>query len=232
MKNKKIIILALILLIIAGIVVVGLKGFCVDLMLKQHDSIEYKISEDFEISDIENITKDVLGDKKFEIRVIELFNDAISINAENITTEEAENLVKKLDEKYKKAENTEATENTEVTEVAEGTSNEESKVEIISNPKIKLFSLFKVYIVPSIIAGVLITIYAGLRFKKLGALKTMEKLVGLVIITVLSILSVIAIVRIPINIYVIPFIMLCVLAELTIFFSSKEKELKKLKEEE
>jgi len=231
MKNKKIIVLALILLIIAGVVVVCLKGFCVDLMLKQHDSIEYKINEDFEIADIKNITKDVLGDKKFEIRIIELFDDAISINAENITTEEAESLVKKLDEKYKKTEVKENTENVAIAENADETNNTEKNIEIISNPKIKLFSLFKVYIVPSIIAGVIIILYAGIRFKKLGSLKTMEKLVCLVIITVLSLLSIIAIVRFPINIYVIPTIMLCVLAELIIFFSCKEKELKKVKEE-
>ena len=36
MKNKKIISLALVLLIIAGLVVVLLKGFNVDFMLKQH----------------------------------------------------------------------------------------------------------------------------------------------------------------------------------------------------
>ena len=74
-------------------------------MLKGHDSIEYKISDDFKISDVEDIAKSVFGEKKFKVRIIELFNDAVSINAENITTEEADNLVKKLDNKYKKVEN-------------------------------------------------------------------------------------------------------------------------------
>ena len=114
MKNKKIIVLALVLLIIAGIVVVGLKGFNVNFMLKQHDSLEYRIENDFEVSDVENIAKEVLGNKKFEIKVIELFGDAVSIHAENITTEEADNLVKKLDEKYKTiSEEETATETTE-----------------------------------------------------------------------------------------------------------------------
>ena len=70
MKNQKIIILALALLIIAGVIVVCLKGFSVDFMLKQHDSIEYRIDSDFEITDIENIAKEVFGNKKFKIKII------------------------------------------------------------------------------------------------------------------------------------------------------------------
>ena len=96
MKNQKIITLALGLLIIAGIIVVALKGFNVDFMLKQHDSIEYSMDSEFEISDVEKITSEVLKDKKFKVRIIELFNDAISINAETITTEEAEQITKTL----------------------------------------------------------------------------------------------------------------------------------------
>ena len=49
MKTKKILIFSLIILILAGIIIVALKGFNVDLMLRKHDSIEYTIGKDFEI---------------------------------------------------------------------------------------------------------------------------------------------------------------------------------------
>ena len=252
MKNKKIIILALVLLVIAGIIVVGLKGFNVDFMLKQHDSLEYTISEDFELSDVENISKDVFGDKKFKIRIIELFNDAVSINAENITTEEAENLVKKLDEKYKKVEEKNP-ENSETQETAEETTTEgvteeapieENKIEeateeksisdykIISNPKIKLFSIFKPYILPSIIAGIAIVIYISLRYRKLGAMKVIVNLVSFVVLSVLAILSILAIIRFPINTWIFPIIMVIVLVELIVFSSKQEDNLKELNKEE
>ena len=246
MENKKIIVLALALLIIAGVVVVCLKGFNVDFMLKQHDSIEYKISDDFELSDVENICKDVFGDKKFKIRVIELFNDAVSINAENITKEEAKQLNEKLDEKYKKKEAAEEkktseetnveTQTTETTENAENTTNSETtsseeEYKIISNPKIKLFSLVKPYIYPVIISGIVIMVYEMLRYKKLGSLKVLVKLVLSIIVSVLAVFSVIAITRIPVNVYIIPVVMAIVLLELILFNISEEKKLKSLKED-
>ncbi len=240
MKNKKIIILALVLLIIAGIVVVGLKGFNVDFMLKGHDSIEYKISDDFKISDVEDIAKSVFGEKKFKVRIIELFNDAVSINAENITTEEADNLVKKLDNKYKKVENPtdvegENAESTETPESAEtsdeNTITETTSYEIISNPKIKIFSLLKPFIIPSIIAGIIIIIYVGFRYKKLKSINVILNLIGLIAISVLAILSVIAITRFPITIYVLPTIMLVVLSELILFCANQEKKLKNINED-
>lgn len=246
MKNQKIISLALGLLIIAGIVVVVLKGFNVDFMLKQHDSIEYTMNSDFEISDVEKITSEVLKDKSFKIRVIELFNDAVSIHAETITTEEAELITKKLDEKYNKTEVTEETtvpqenvttetpEATTETVVPEATAPETTETteaqtveyKIISNPKIKLSSLFKPYIVPIILSAIAIIIYAGIRFRKLDSKKVILKLVSLITITVLSILSVIAIIRFPVNTLVIPVLMLIVLFELVFFFSKYENKLK------
>ena len=221
MKNKKIIVLALVLLIIAGIVVVGLKGFNVNFMLKQHDSLEYRIENDFEVSDVENIAKEVFGNKKFEIKVIEFFSDAVSIHAENITTEEADNLVKKLDEKYK----------TVSEEVVTETTEENKNYNIVSNPKIRLFSLVKPYLIPSTIAGAIIVCYLAVRYRKLGAVKVALELVAWVIITALSIVSVLAIVRFPINTYVMPAIMLVEMVEIVAFCIGKENKLNKLKEE-
>lgn len=222
MKNQKIIALALGLLIIAGIIVVALKGFNVDFMLKQHDSIEYSMDSEFEMADVENICSEVFGDKQYKIRVIELFNDAISINAETITTEEAEKIFTKLDEKYSKT----AEEETTTEETAEETATID--YEIISNPKIKLMSLFKPYIVPIIISALAIIVYAGIRFRKLNSKQVVLKLIGVITITVLSILSVLAIVRFPINTLVIPVLMLVVLFELVFFFSKYENKLKSI----
>ncbi len=233
MKNQKIIALALALLIIAGGIVVALKGFNVDFMLKQHDSIEYKIDSEYEMSDVENICSEVFGDKNYKIRVIELFNDAISINAEKITKEEADSIFAKLNEKYGKTSVTE--ENTQVVETTDQTDNDvvttensSSDYEIISNPKIKLMSLFKPYILPSILSGLAIIVYAGIRFRKLNSKKVILKLVGIIVVTVLAILSILAIVRFPINTLVIPVIMLIVLFELVLFFAKYENKLKSI----
>lgn len=228
MKNQKIIALALGLLIVAGIIVIGLKGFNVDFMLKQHDSIEYTMKEDFEIKDIENICTDVFGDKQFKIRIIELFNDAISINAETITIDEAEKIVTKLNEKYNTVQQTNDAENNEGENTENQTPDSNLDYEIISNPKIKLFSLFKPYILPILLSAILIIIYVGVRFRKLNSIKIVLKLVGLVLVTVLSILSILAIIRFPINTVVIPVIMIIVLLELAIFCARNENKLKSI----
>ena len=78
--NKKILILGLILLIIAGIVVVLLKGFNVDLMLESHEEITYKLDTEYELKDIESICKEVFGSKKVIIKEVEFFKDAVAIN--------------------------------------------------------------------------------------------------------------------------------------------------------
>lgn len=220
MKNKKIIGLALALLIIAGILVVVLKGFNVDIMLKQHDSIEYTMEQGYELKDVEQIAKEVFENKKFVIREIEFFKDAVSINSEVISNEEAEKLVNKLDEKYK---NTEILENTENSDNAEEKSTTEYK--IISNPKIKLLDLFKPYIIAITISTIAIIAYVGIRFRKLGVKKVIINLITVISLTVLSLVSILAIVRFPINLYIIPIIMLIVLCELVGFCAKNEKKL-------
>ena len=52
---KKISILGICLLILAGIVVVLFRGFNVNFLLEQHEVIEFNIGKDFELSDVKNI---------------------------------------------------------------------------------------------------------------------------------------------------------------------------------
>ena len=132
-------------------------------------------------------------------------------------------------------ENTNSTENTgnEVeTQPEESLENSVTDYTIISNPKIKLLSLIKPYIIPSIIAGIIILLYEGFRYKKLGVVKTLFNLIMLVLISVLSLLSIIVITRFPINIYVCPIIFVLVLIEIILFNIKQEKELGKLNDEE
>ena len=49
---KKISILGICLLILAGIVVVLFKGFNVNFLLEQHEVVEYVVGKDFELSDV------------------------------------------------------------------------------------------------------------------------------------------------------------------------------------
>ena len=98
---KKIVLLGTILLIIAGLVVVALKGFNVSLFYKQHEEININVGKEINYSDLNSICKETFNNKKFEIRMMEIFNDSVNIRVDNtITDEEKTNLVNKINEKY------------------------------------------------------------------------------------------------------------------------------------
>ena len=61
-SNKKIVLLGIILLILAGIIVVALKGMKVDLMLTKHKSMDIVIGKEFNINDVRNICNEVFKD--------------------------------------------------------------------------------------------------------------------------------------------------------------------------
>ena len=208
MKTKKILIFSLIILILAGMVIVALKGFNVDLMLQKHDSIEYIIGKDFEIKDIKQITKEVFLKKKVVIRTIEVFADAVSINVSSITEEEKNNLIEKLDEKYKNGEQTE-------------------DVQIISNPPIRIRELVNPYIIPTIIAFGLIYILEEVKLYKnikKSYLRILESIIRVIILE-LSLLSLIAICRIPVSIVTIPLLLVIAMIEIILYFNKEMKNI-------
>ena len=83
---------ALIVFILAGMIVILLKGFNVDLMIRNHDSIEYVVGNEFELKDIKQIAKEQLNGKVVKVRTIEVFDDAVSINSLEITEDEKNNI--------------------------------------------------------------------------------------------------------------------------------------------
>lgn len=208
MKTKKILIFLLIILILAGTIIVSLKGFNVDLMLQKHDSIEYIVGKDFEINDIKKIAEEIFLNKKVVIKTIEVFDDAVSINVSTITEEEKNSLIKKLDEKYNGGEMTE-------------------DIQIISNPPIRIRELVNPYIIPTIIAFALI--YIGEEVKlykntKKSYLRILKSIVRVIILELLLI-NLIAICRIPVNIITIPVLLVFAMIETILYFNKEIKDI-------
>ena len=157
-KNNKVLILGLSLLIIAGIVVVLFKGFNVNFLLEQHEVIEFVIGKDFEMKDVESICNDVFKDKKVVVRTIEVFDDAVSINATSITSEEKENLVNKLNEKF-------------------GTSKTVDEITIDTVANVRMRDWIKPYVQPIAISAVIILAYIAAKFReeKIGRASCRER---------------------------------------------------------
>ena len=203
-SSKKIIILGLSLLILAGIIVVALKGMNVDLMLTQHKSIDIIIGKEFDIKEVKEICKEVFQDKKVVLKKVEAFGDTVSINAVTISDEEKANLVAKINEKY-------------------GTSLVAEEITVKSNSNIRVRDLIRPYILPASISFVLIYAYIGVRFKKLNPVKILLTISAIILITEAVIASVIAISRIAITPAIINMMFVIGIAEIIIFIYKKEK---------
>ena len=82
-KNSgKIVILGIILLIVAGIIVVALKGFNVSLMFGKHETVNIKLDVDADVNKVREICKETFGKKDFVVKGLEVFGDSVQINVD------------------------------------------------------------------------------------------------------------------------------------------------------
>lgn len=235
METKKKILIAIIaIIIIAGCVVVGVKGFNVSLYLREHDTLEYTFDQKFNKDDIKSIAKEVLGNKKFEVRTVEVFDDSVYIISESITEEERQAILEKLVALYQEPVTEEQTsDNTEATEqdsddTTETTSNktvedlvEGTDYKVYHDAKVRLRDLLKPYILPTLISAIIIIICMIIRYKILNTgkvIKNTAKVIGKSFILLLVLLSLVAILRIPVSTWILPGMMFFVLIYLVINF--------------
>ncbi len=207
--SKKIIILGLILLIVAGLVVVALKGFNVYLMLEQHESINIFIGKETNIKEVKDICKEVFGKKAVVVRSVDFFRDSFNISSQSITDEERNNLVTKINEKY-------------------GTELEAENIERMKVSNVRIRDLIRPYIKPVIISVVVIVAYLVIRFRKMNTFELLGKLFVLVALTELAIASLIAIVRIPVSPVIVNLMTVIAVVELVLYIAKKEKEREEL----
>ena len=212
MENKKIASIALVLFIIAGIVVVLFRGFNVDLMLESHKRLDFVIGKDFEVSDVEKIAKEVFNKERTVIRVIELFDDSVSIDVRKVTDEELTKLIEKMNEKYSL----------------------EYKIEdfeIVDVPNVRIRDMVKPYILPCIITMIIVSILVGVHYRhsKEKFYVVLLKMYASLAVVELVLISIIAILRIPFNTAVIPVLLIIGCIEVAVFLEKHEKMLKELK---
>ncbi len=212
-KSKQLKIVLIALVIVAGIAMIAVKGFHFDLKYQDTQKVELYLQTQFNISDIEQITREVFGDQKVMIQKVEVFEDSVSITTKTISDEQKNNLITKINEKY----GTEITaENTEIENVAHTRGRD----------------IMKPYIVPFAIAIVVVLIYLGIRYHKLSSMKVIAESVGFMLLAQILLFSVMAITRIPIGRLTIPIVIVVYLSTLFGITSMFEKNLSKKKLEE
>ena len=212
-KSKQLKIILIALVIIAGIVMIAVKGFNFDLKYQDTQRVELYLKTEFNISDIKQITDEVFGNQKVMIQKVEVFEDSVSITTTSISEEQKSNLITKINEKY----------GTELTA-------EDTTVEDIGHTRGR--DIIKPYVIPFVIAVIIVLIYLGIRYYKLSIAKVIAKSIGIMALAQILLFSVIAITRIPIGRLTIPMVILVYLLTLFGITNMFEKNLSKKKLDE
>lgn len=215
---KKIIYAVLICVIIAGIVIIATLGLNADIIYSKNVQIDVYIGKTVDIKDIESIAEEVFPGERIIVQEIELFQDMVSITiSDNRTEEELNTKIEEL--------------NTKINEKYE-LENSVDDISVTHNPKIKLSSLIMPYALTIGISMIIILVFVGIRYKKLGVLKTLVTYILSIGAAEMILLSIIAITRLPINRFVIPVGLLLLIVIITILGFKNEKKLTTVSVEE
>ncbi len=220
MKNRKVLIgiitVICLAIIIAGVVVTAVFGLNVDIVYGKNIRIDVYLGKEFNHNDVEQIAKEVFETDRALVQQVEYYGDmftlTISQDVENVD-EKVEQFNNKINEKY-------------------GLENKKDDIQVTYQPNIKLSSIITPYIVPIIISMVIILVYAGVRFRKIGIFKTLAMYIASPLISEAVYLSILAILRYPIDRLVIPCGLLVYVIAITIVTIAREKNLNTYKIEQ
>lgn len=207
MNLNKIITIIVALVIVAGIVVTCVAGLNVDMKNKEHNQVLLNIDKEYKLSDVMDITKEVFEGKTVDNQKAGENSKQVLISASEITVEEKDNLVTKINEKFE-------------------TKIEKDSVKITIVPRTKISSTVNPYIMPIIIIIILSIIYSVFRYKELGSLKVvLQYLFGLTVMGLLT-FSLIALTRIEVGTVTVPALFTSVALSLFAMTAIFEKKLK------
>ena len=197
--KMKILYIAMALIIIVGIAVVAVKGFNVELKYRHHQKIELNIGEEVKTEEIQKIADEVFGKNKSKVQIIEVYKDAVQIASTEISEEQKNAVVQKINELYPQ----EAEEGKEAKVLIKA-----ENVKIITNTNIRLRDVVSPYIIPMIIITIVVLVYVAIRYRKLGIVKSIVEPAVILVLTQVILLSVLAIVRFPMGRLTMPLVLL------------------------
>ena len=196
---KRILIILAVIIAIAGIAMIAVKGFNYGILYSKTQRLNIYFENDFEIKDVEEIAKEVLGNDII-VRKGNLFGTVASIAANEITDEQKDSLITKLNEKY------------------EIEIDKEKDVVTMNVPQTNMYDIISSYITPSIIIFILVLVYSAIRFKKQGIVKSLIIPMLSTILVLAVYVGIYAIARIPVNDLFMVFAMLLFIA--TVIFNT------------
>ena len=189
----------------------GVKGFNIELQYSNRQQMILSSSTELDISKIEEISKSILENKEVKVQKVERFGNAVEIVSNEISNEEKENIIKKINEEC----------NADI-------SNDDIKIVDIPNTRIR--DILKPYILPGIVTFAAVLLYFIIMYHKIGLNKVLLRGILLPIITERLYYSIIAITRVPfgrivnsiaIGLYIIS------IGALAIYFQNEKEKLPK-----
>jgi preprotein translocase subunit SecF len=195
-------------IIVTGIVMVVLKGFNYGIMYSKTQRMNIYIDVEFDIDEIKEIAKEVLGEN-VKVQLGNQFGTVASIITPEISDEQENNIIEKIQEKYE-------------TEISS-----DDDVIMVNVPEANILDMISIYVVPMTIIFVISVIYFAIRFREYGAVKSILMPIISVIAVLGLFVSAYSIIRIPVNeIFTIAGSLIFILTLLVIMFVlKKEKKL-------
>jgi preprotein translocase subunit SecF len=177
---KRVVSILLICLLIAGIIVIAVKGFNVGLKYSENTQIAINIGKTFEINDIKQITSEVFKGQRVIIQKVELYEDMVQITVKEASEGQINELNTKINEKYE-------------------LENSIDDVEVVQNANVRLRTLIKPYILPISILSIVTILYAMIVYRKQGILYVLYTTAMAIVAPQAILSSLYAVTRIPIN---------------------------------
>ena len=212
-KNPKIIYLIAVMIILLGMIVTGIWKTNFSLDYKEYTRIDVYLGKDYNLEDMKQIAKEVFPKEKIRYQEIETFHDSLSVHVSSLTEEQLGTFKEKVKEKYE----LEETDNSIVTTTI---------------PHYRIRDMVKPYIIPIIIATILIFVYVGIRYLNLGVYKVIGVLLLRIVVSEAVLASIIEIARIPVGIYTMPVGIFVYMLVTVLTVVGYEKQISKKKEEE
>lgn len=207
-KSAKVLVILIAIILVLGAIMIYAKGLAFELKYQDNKKVEVNLGKEFKEEDIEKITNDVFGNQPVIIQAIEVYKDAVSITTTEITEEQKNELVTKINEKYE-------------TEL----SADNITIEEISH--IRGRDIIKPYIIPFAIVTIVILAYLIIRYNKLNSFEVLTQSIGIIVLAQLVLLGIMAITRMPIGKFTIPTVLLVYMLSTYICTTKFDEELGK-----
>ena len=167
-------------------------------------------------NEVIELSKEVFGTDRVAVQQVEYYGDMYSLTI----SQDIEDLDKKIEEYNNKLNEKYQIEN------------KKEDIKVTYQPKVKLFDVVKPYLIPLAISMSIILVYAMVRFRKIGILKTLAAYILYVLAVEGVYLSIIAIARIPIGRLIIPIGLAILVITMILITAKREKKLMEYHEEE